>query len=429
MGSMSQQRILDMGLSSIVNGPPAPPQLTLIGTSYKSSGLGFRETLARNVREDHLDDALVTADESALLSTCNRFELYFVSRTPKETSAALLQHLQGLTGLNLIEPSFYQLRGPQAVEHLFRVASGLESVVVGEPQILSQVRAAGVRSRSRGDARAILSPLFDRAYRAGSRVREAYGLQSDEMSLSDLAIDAVNRLHPGRKVVMLIGTGKMIRLAARRLKGRAKRLYVVSKRKTPPPGLGWCTLIKYSEVKRVAEKCDVLISATAAERPLITPDVVEGRRKRVVVDLGMPRNVSESVRSLRNVRLMDLDDLARLASRQRMSRDLKDAETAVSKEAQEFYGWLLQTRLSTTLADLYAWAEAVREEELKRATSKLKPISERELRVIDAMGRRIVSKLLARPTRFARKKHMVLSEEKKLELLRSVFGAGAVDGG
>ncbi|MDG6988207.1 MAG: glutamyl-tRNA reductase [Nitrososphaerota archaeon] len=422
----TQQRVQDSSVSRGSPVPPAVPQLALIGTSYKSSGIQFREALARNATEDHVEDALA-ADESALLSTCNRFELYFVSSEPKKSYVSLLRHLQDATGIAGGDSELYRLEGEKAVEHLFRVASGLESVVVGEPQILSQVRGAGVSSRKKGNSKGMLSPLFDRAYRVGSRVREAYGFAPGEASLSDLALDAVDRAGAEKKSVMLIGTGKMIRLAARRLKGKAKRLYVVSRRKVPPAGLEWCTLVKYPDLKKVAKRCDVIISATTARRPVLSASDLSGRKARVVVDLGMPRNVSDSVKELPNVKLFNLDDLAKMASPWKVNPHLKVADGAVAKEAHEFYQWLVQTRMSATLANLYSWAEAVREEELKRAVSRLGNLSWRDKHVVDAMGRRIVSKILARPTRFARNTHASLTEEEKLDLLGSVFGAGGTD--
>ncbi|MDG7014158.1 MAG: glutamyl-tRNA reductase [Nitrososphaerota archaeon] len=427
MPSAGQQDIMGPGAPTS-DGRSAQPQLLLVGTSYQTSGVGFREALAKKVDAGRLVGALVAAEESALLSTCNRYEFYLVSKSPDAASAGLMSYLRGLTSRDSVGSEFYQLNGLDAVSHLFRVASGLESVVVGEPQILAQVRAAGVESRVRGEAKGILSPLFDRAYRVGSRVRSTYGLGSDEASLSDLAMEAVDRVHPERQVVMLVGTGKMIRLAARRLKGNVSRLYVASRRKRSPAGLEWCRLVRYADVKRLAKSCDVLVSATSVKRPLITATDLEGRKPKTVVDLGMPRNVSESVRGLPNVRLLDLDDLAAMAASRPPLARLPEAEAAVSKEATEFYSWLIQTRLSTALADIYSWAEAVREEELRRAVGRLGPASAREKRIVEAMGRRIVSKLIARPVGFARKKHPDLTEEEKLYLLSAVFGGDRREG-
>lgn len=416
-------------MSQQVGGSSGFLQLSVLGTSFKSSDIGFRENLARVLGKNHLGDFLASVEESALISTCNRYELYLVSGDPAATYSSFLKEVGEQTGVRDLESAFYEHSGTQAVRHLFRVAAGLESVVVGEPQILAQVRAAGIASRREGKSRGILSPLFDRAYRVGSHVRASYGLGSGEASLGDLAVEAVNDMMPGRYEVMLIGTGKMVQVAARRLKGSTRRFYVASRRRTAPAGLEGCTLIRYSDIGKYAPKCDVIISATDAERPILGKGDLNSGRRRVVVDLGMPRNVSPSVRDLPNVRLLDLDDLARLARPRKLSNSLKKAEAATSKEASEFYDWLVQTRLSSTLADLYTWANDVRQEELRRAVGRLRPMAARETRILDAMGRRIVSKLMSRPAKFARSPQTALSEEEKLELLRSVFGMGAADEG
>lgn len=405
--------------------PSAATQLLVVGTSYKLSNLGFREALVKTLDWGRLVDALPVVQESAVLSTCNRFELYLVTTSPDAAYEAFLGGVRGQTGLQVPETAFSRLAGVAAVRHLFRVAAGLESVVVGEPQVLTQVRAAGIEARRKGDARGILSPLFDRAVRVGLKVRASFDIGSGEASLSDLAVDAIDDLRPVVHDVMLVGSGKMVQLAARRLKGRARRIYVASKRRTAPEGLEGSTLVRYSDIRSTASKCDVLISATTAARPLLGKDDLKGRRRRLVVDLGMPRNVSASVRDLPNVRLIDLDDLAKMAHPSRQAGSLGEAEAATSREASEFYGWLVQTRLSSTLADLYAWANGVRQEELERALRRLNSASAREVHILDAMGRRIMSKLMARPAQFARRRQKALSEEEKLDLLRSVFGVGA----
>ncbi len=377
----------------------------------------------KSMNADALIGSLPGVQESAVLSTCNRFEVYFATSSPEDTYSGFLDAIRNRAGQPHPERAFTPLIGIAAVAHLFKVAAGLESVVVGEPQILAQVRGAGIQARKQGDAKRILSPLFDRATRVGVKVRKVFDLGSDEASLSDLAVEAAEEAMPGNRNILLIGSGKMVQLAARRLIGNSKRLYVASKRK-PPASLQGSIPVRYTEIKKVAQKCDVLISATTTRRPFITSGELRGGRRKVVVDLGMPRNVSPLVRELPNVRLVDLDDLAKMASSRARPRTLEKAERAVAREAEEFYGWLVQTRLSSTLADIYGWANEVREEELQRALRKLRPKDPREARVLDAMGRRLVSKLMARPATFARRKGDVLSDEERLRIVRSVFGMG-----
>ncbi len=400
------------------------PRLLMAGTSYKTSDLGVREALVKTIGAEGIADPLPGAQESVVLSTCNRFEVYFATTSPEETYSRFLRMVKDRAGIQHPERSISQLVGVEAVAHLFRVAAGIESVVVGEPQILAQVRAAGIRARKQGDAKRILSPLFDRATRVGSKVRSTSGLGSGEASLSDLAVEAAEGLMPGSRDILLIGSGKMVQLAARRLVRGSRRLYVASRRR-PQAGLQGSIPVGYADIRKTARMCDVIICATVAGRPVVTRADLRGRRRKVVIDLGMPRNVSPLVRALPNVRLVDLDDLAKMAQARDRALAVDGAERAIAREAAEFYGWLVQTRLSSTLADIYSWADGVRVEELNRALGKLQTKDPREARILDAMVRRLVSKLMARPSRFARSRRGALTEEEKLDLLGAVFGLGA----
>jgi glutamyl-tRNA reductase len=398
--------------------------LLLVGASYKTANLESRERMAKLLSSEKIEEihSLPGVEESALLKTCNRLELYLVTRSSDLTNRALTDMFgEGLSSQQS-DGAIFSQRGPQVVAHLFKVAAGLDSVVPGEPQILSQVRSTGKASHQAGRARGTLSPLFVRASRVGTRIRASYGIGSGEASLSDLAVKAVLKSVNQKPNVLLVGTGKMVQLAVKRLQGKGRMFYVASKRKEVPKGLAKSRLIPYQDIPKIAASCDVIISATAVTEPLLSKVDLAGRKKRIVVDLGMPRNISSSVRELPNVRLLDLDDLARMAPRPRNPKTTKDAEEAVAKEASEFYAWLVQTRFSSTLSDIFAWANEVREAELVRATRKLGPASAREKRIVEAMGRRIVSKLMSRPAGFARRKYWALTEEEKLTLLRSVFG-------
>jgi len=405
-------------------------ELIVVGSSYKTAALDLRERLAKLLSYEVLTAIrhLPSVKESALLSTCNRLELYLASVSPDSTNRALTEMIGRGLSQQLSRGAIFAFRGLEAVTHLFRVAAGLDSVVPGEPQILSQVRGAGIASRKAGSAGGILSPLFDRASRVGARVRDSYGIGAGELSLSDLAVETVLGSVEKRPNVLLVGTGKMVQLAAKHLQGKARRFYVASSMRRVPKGLERSMLVYYEEIRKTAARCDVVISATTADEPLLSKEDLAGRRRRIVVDLGMPRNVSPNVRSLPNVRLIDLDDLAKMARPPKNSSGIRDAEAAVAREASEFYAWLVQTRLSSTLSDLFAWVNSLREEEFARAMRRLGRTSAGERRIVEAMGRRIVSKMMARPVEFARRKYGNLTEVEKLDLLRSVFRVdGAVE--
>lgn len=405
-------------------------ELVVVGTSYKTADLQFREKLRRLVVTKGLREiqSFPGVRESALLSTCNRLELYLVVDSPGPTLEQVLDYIEVAIRSASFRDRVYVSSGPAAIGHLFRVAAGLDSIVLGEPQILAQVRSAGISSRKAHTAKGILSPLFDRASRVGTHVRAMHKIGSGEASLSDLAVDIVLESCPSKPAVLLVGTGKMVQLAAKRLQGRASLFYVASRRKKVPKILTGSKLIPYGSIGEVAGRCDVIISAAASERPFLSEANLRGRRRRVVVDLGMPRNVSSSARALPNVRLVDLDDLARIGGRNKDTIGLREADAVVAREASEFHSWLIQTRLTSTISELFEWANAVRDEEVRRAAHRLSRADPRERRILEAMARRIVSKLMARPVKFARGRYRTVTEEEKLDLLRSVFRMGDEDG-
>ncbi len=404
------------------------PTLLLIGTSYKQSPISFRETLVRALSGENgktLLKNLPGAEETVLLSTCNRTELYAVSNNPERTVQAFRSRLRGLLD-NADESHFFVLEGSATIGHLFRVSSGLDSIVLGEPQILSQVRDAGINARIERSAKGVLSPLFDRAFRVGNRLRTSYRLGSGEASLSSLAIRvAKERMKKPRPKVLLIGTGKMIQLAAKELQKRNARLYIASKRDGVPPSLGGAKMVRYNRVPLVASRCDLVISATNSTGYVLTKQDIGGSRRKLIVDLGMPRNIDPAIRGTKNVELLDLDDLA-MGRRARTSKhpQLQKAESQVSKEVDEFEKWLIETRFSDTLGRLYGWAHQVRDEEVQRASRKLHLSSVRQRKVLDSLGRRVVSKLLSKPTLFVRNRKTALEEQERLRILQAVFDLG-----
>jgi glutamyl-tRNA reductase len=407
----------------------APLRLMVLGASHRSMGLASREALLRALAGDaDFVGRIPEIREHAVLATCNRIEIYFVAASPEVGARTLREAIADAGGPEGAESSgFFVLQGLEAVRHLFEVAAGLDSVVLGEPQILAQVRGAGAAARKSGKAKGIISPLFDRAFRVGTRVRAAYRLGSGERSLSDLAMEVVSEVRAEWSGLLLIGTGKMVRLAVKRLGSKPRRVYVASRRSRAPPGLSEAKVIGYSGITNAVKRCDVVVSATNTRIPLLGKEDLDDGRRRVVVDLGMPRNVSASVRGLPNVTLIDLDDLARRAEGAGKPKEVEPARRAAAAEAAEFYNWVVQTRLSTILAEIFTWADSVREAEVKRALGRLKLGSSRESRAVEAMGRRLVSRMLARPARFAHRRYKDLTEEEKLDLLGSVFGIGDAD--
>jgi glutamyl-tRNA reductase len=390
--------------------------IILIGASFKTSSLAFREALAaRLARESERLPRLPGVKEYAQLVTCNRIEILLAADPAKEAERSVLAWLSKTPGTK--QSSVYIHRDLDAITHLFRVASGLDSLVVGEEQILSQVRDAGISARTSRSSRGSLSALFDASVNVGKRARTA--LKQTDESVSSLALRfALGRLPRAPRNVLLIGTGKTTRLAASQLDGA--RLYVATRR-TSLPSFPRATIISHGEMRRVASKCDLIVSATKHRGYVLKKGDLDERR-RVILDLAFPRNIDPRLNA-EPTEVYNLEDLAKVFASQPAPRgpEARRAEEAVSAEAESFARWLFASRQSSALSQVYRWAESTRREETEAALRRLPSLSERERKVVEAMSRRLVSKLLAPPTSFVRSSSPELPQDQRLDVVQRIF--------
>ncbi len=389
----------------------------LIGASYKTSSVAFREALAERLSRESAElRRIAGAKEYADLITCNRVEIAMVTRSSGPRERAISAWVSALP--NYRPGSVYVHKDVDAIAHLFRVASGLDSMVLGEEQILSQVREAGIMARASRSSRGSLSSLFDAAVNAGRRVRAA--LPSTDQSVSSMALGfALSRLPRAPRNVLLIGTGKTTRLAANQLHGA--KLYVATRRSSLP-SFSRATLIRHEDLGTVAAKCDLIIAATKQQGYVLREGELGGKRRRVILDLAFPRNIDPNL-DASSTEVYNLDDLARVfASRQRPAGpEATLAEELVSAEVEGFARWMLASRQSSALSRVYRWAETTRRQEMEAALRRLPGLSQRDKKVVEAMSRRLVSKLMAPPTSFARSSTVELPQDQRLDLLQRVF--------
>ena len=404
--------------SSVGRGSERPPVgrrvvPVVIGVSYRNSSIAYREGLDRLLEERDWT-RVAQADEWALVRTCNRIEFVLSTSTP----AAAAERLSRWVKKELGQTRFYVLEGHSAIAHLFRVASGLDSMIVNEGQILDQLRAAGRQARMAGSSKAVLSPLFDAAVSAGAAAKSTLKGGSDSVASLGLAL-AIKKLGHKPNDVLLVGTGKMSKIAAAKLQG--SEIHVVSKRSNLPSSL---RLVPERKIRDVLRRCELVVCATNHRGYAIdAEDVGDSKKKRVIVDLAFPRNVDPSVRSNPGVELLDLDDIARYASRLRF-RGTSRAERLVEQEASRFEIRLKASRLSPELPALFRWAEAMRSKETDAALRRLGRLSPRDRRIVEALGRRITSKMLAKPAAFVNSSSQDLPQEERMRLLRAVFMEG-----
>ena len=399
------------------------PSIVLVGTSFKSAPLAFRERAAKELSSTGNDGLVADTPgviESSVIETCNRLEVYIAATDPAAAAASLLSRLDG--GSN----GFYVKSGVDAISHIFRVASGLDSVVLGEDQILQQVREAGRKARVSGTAKSTLSPLFDAACSVGGRVRATYSIPPSRRSMSAFALGyALGELGHRPKAALLIGTGETAKLAALELDGT--KIYLLSRRRALGSRFAAATRIRSRDLRKVAFECELIVSATRHPGYVLKKNDVADDRKRIILDLAFPRNVDPRLKSCNLVRLYDLDDLAGAVGPIPHDQGLEASERLIQAEAERFNRWLVATRLTPTLAGIYRWAEVVREDEVGLALRRLSGLSEKERKVVEVMSRRLVSKLMAPHAAFAKQGGDELNQPERLRLLKSIFGERATE--
>lgn len=390
------------------------PSITLLGTSHNTANVDFRERFSDKLKGFHNVALAAGLGEFSILQTCNRVELY--CSTGAGRGAYPIVDSLGYKTLK----GFYVKNNLDVVIHLFSVASGLDSVALGEGQISRQVRAAGRQARTAGNAKSILTPLFEAAYTSSVRVRRRHRVGLKGLSLSEIALRfALGRLGAVPSNVLIAGTGETARIAALELKGA--RIHLLTSRRGGGKLIPGSVRVTRKALPKVIAKCELVVCATKHAGYVISRKDIPTMGRRVMLDLGFPRNIDPSVRSLRSVELVDLDDVAPVTSQDNGSMKLAPAQKAVEAEAIRFYAWLTATRLNPALASIYKWAERVRDYETSAALRRLPKLSEQERRVVEVMSRRLVSKLMAPHAEFAKGDSSPEDQETKLRLLERIF--------
>lgn len=390
-------------------GPPTGiscPRLILVGANHRTCPLDVREALVRRVTYAKLQRAGgrgLPWEDLILLSTCNRVEVYALTREPDRAEVAA----RTAFGRDVRPGTLYYLEDFQAAAHLFRVASGLDSVAQGERQVAEQVRRAPSIRPAALRRREGLATLFDRAAREAPRIRAFAGTDDPSASASHAAVRYIREVVPVPwPSVVLLGSGKMARLAAGALKGRT-RITVLdrnpAKARTIAAELEG-TARPFAELEQAFAEADVVLAATAAERPLVSErtlrTIAAARTGRPlwIVDLGVPRNVDPRALDIAEITYVDVDALGPWASPPPSPGALARAEARVHEEARGFVEGL-RSRDEDAVAALRRAVEVLRTKEVEEALARLPSASEAERAVIDKLTSRLVNRLLHAPTR------------------------------
>ena len=384
-------------------------ELLALGVSHRHAPLEVRERLY--VADGHATE-LARELGAVVLSTCNRTEVYTLAGDRAAVQAALERRSR----LDL-EGVLASWQGDEAVEHLFRVAAGLDSLVPGEAQILGQVRLAYEAALTAGVTGPVLNRLFEDALHTGKRVRTEAKLaempESVAASAVDLAEKALGGLE-GRRA-LLFGAGRMSELAARSLRSAGAEVVVSSRTLESAQELAERVGGRAAPFDAVAVEltgADLVISATRCQYPILHAEAVQPREKPLVlIDIAVPRDLDPEIANVAGCTLFDIDALGEgLVGRE---EDVREAEEIVAEEAARFADWRRSRGAAPAIAALRRRAEEIRAEELARAEARLAELSDRERKTVETLTAKIVNKLLHAPT--------VRAKEAGSEPLRELF--------
>jgi glutamyl-tRNA reductase len=403
--------------------------LLCVGLSHRTAPLAVREQLALGpaARYDVLSASwLRTAaraaglGEVALLSTCNRTELYAAAPDPALRFETMPRGVADLLAAacrvphDFATPFLYTRVSVGAVRHLCSVASGLESVVIGEAEVLGQVAEAHEESVKAGAAGPILDAAFRAAVRAGRRARAETGICRHPASLASEAVRLVWERRSGvaDERVVVVGTGRMGRVAAERLHAAGARdLRIVGRTMQSARDLAGplgATPMPWHELAAAIHDADVVIASTAAPHPVITRDLVadalSGRapgRTLLVVDIAVPRDVESAVAGLPDVEVFDLDHIqARVETHlDERAKEVPRVEAIIAEEAAQFEAWRHGAQLRPVLSGLHSRAETIRRDEVERTLRRMGAVDADTRRQIEALSHALVAKLLDAPSR------------------------------
>ncbi|MFC6647045.1 glutamyl-tRNA reductase [Granulicella cerasi] len=392
--------------------------LLLVGVNHTTAPLAVRERLA--IEASRLGEATRAlahqpgVREALILSTCNRVELITVHESEAETARTLsfLREYLNLRDTDL-QPHLYEYRENEAVRHLFRVASSLDSMVVGEPQILGQVKQSWSVAREVGAVSNMLDPLLQRAFSVAKRVRTETQIGASQVSVASVAAELARKIFGSLagKTVLLVGAGKMSDLAARHLIQQGATTLLVSNRtearaermaaelRTPNITTG---VIPFVELHERAHRADIIITSTGAGQIFQREHAkaLLQRRKNspmFFIDIAVPRDVAPEVNEIEGCFVYDVDDLQQAAQQNQATRtkEAEAAETIVRNEVERYNQRLAQNEQAGAIRELLAQAELVRETELAKALAKMpQPISDLQREAIEQMTRQLTNKLL-----------------------------------
>lgn len=388
--------------------------ILLVGLNHQTAPVEVREQLAFS--QSGAETALILfrnrypKSEAAIISTCNRVEVVVVAEDEIPNTQDVVRFLAEARDIPVkqFDSYLYQFTGEQAWRHLFRVASGLDSMVLGESQIVNQVKRAYAMASEKGTTGRVLNRLFHSAFEVSKRVRSETKIGEGKTSVSSVAVDVARQIFDdfSTKRTLVVGAGEMAQLTCQYLMESQANQFVVASRTLSSAKVlaDACNgvAVPFTELNQQIDQADIIITATACPIPFITKQrLLEARQHRkgkllFIIDLAVPRNVDPSVTELENVYLYDIDALGRIVAKnhEQRAKQLEVCEAILDQEVSDFEKWLNQSRVNPLINQMYRDARVVATAEYKRLLGKCPSLSDDERAAVEQMVERLVGKFM-----------------------------------
>ena len=392
--------------------------ILIVGLNHKTADVDIRERLAFNGQklEEGLQRIKTLPDvkEAVILSTCNRVEIYAAVTNAASAHEAIKNFISEFHGIDrsALETSLYAYEDINAVRHVFRVASSLDSMIVGEPQILGQIKDAFDFSLQKKTTGILLNKLMKKTISVAKRIRTETKIAENAVSISFAAVELAKKIFTdlSTKSFMLLGAGDMAELAARHLMSSGVKDVLVANR-TYESGEKLAKefngrAVRFDDFIHEIVNTDIVICSTGASKYVLMKEqmqkVMKERRHKPVfiIDISVPRNIDPSINDIDNVYLYDVDDLHGIVDTNKLERqkEAEKAEGIIAEEIEIFQKWLASLDSVPTVVALRDRADAVKKEEVEKLLNKLPSLGEKEREAVEYMANAIINKLMHPPT-------------------------------
>ncbi|MFC1837142.1 glutamyl-tRNA reductase [Thermodesulfobacteriota bacterium] len=414
-------------------------KIMILGVNHKTAPVEIRERLAftNDPGTPYRELKVIPGcEEFTFFSTCNRVEVLFVSSTPEETERKIRNFLFN-DSMSYEEAGQYAYlhQGEAAIQHLFRVGASLDSMIVGEPQILGQLKQAYRDATEQDAAGMILNRLMHKAFSVAKRIRTETEIGSSAVSISYAAVELAKKIFGNlkNKIAMLVGAGEMAELAAQHLMNQGIAEVIVANRTFERAvNLARCfngKPVSLEELVPQLEQVDIMISSTGSPDIILhSKDVKPIMRKRrnrplFLIDIAVPRDLDPKLNDLDNVYLYSIDDLSNVVDINKAERDKEAvrAERIVTEETLKFMLWLGSMEVTPTIVAIREKADAIRKTELEKTLPSLENLSDEETQAIEKMTSAMMNKILHHPIVHLKKDDSHKDKKAKLAFIRKAF--------